>query len=86
MLTYFLRLQKVTVNTLSAQLQAAGLHISAGDRFVIGAAQTLIARAADDLSFDDVKVHLDAIRLAVGPKVSEASDELEVTDVELATA
>lgn len=57
-----------TVDTLSNRLQAAGLQISDGDRFVIGAAQTLIARAADDLSFDDIKVDLDAIRLAVGPK------------------
>lgn len=55
------------VETLSSKLQAAGLHISAGDRFVIGAAQVLIARAADDLSFDDIKTVLESIRLAVGP-------------------
>lgn len=56
------------VDALSARLQAAGLHISAGDRFVIGAAQTLIARAVDDLSFDEIKNDLDAVRLAVGPR------------------
>lgn len=54
------------VDVLAARLQAAGLRISAGDRFVIGAAQTLIARAADDLGFDEIKVDLEAIRLAIG--------------------
>jgi putative DNA methylase len=67
-----------SVDILAARLQAAGLRISAGDRFVIGAAQTLIARAADDLSFDDIKADLDAIYLAVGPKSDETNDELEV--------
>lgn len=56
------------VSALSAKLEAAGLRISAGDRFVIGAAQTLIARAADNLSFDEILIDLDAIRLEVGPK------------------
>ena len=69
------------VDALAARLQAAGLRISAGDRFVIGAAHTLIARAADDLGFDEIKVDLEAIRLAIGPK---AEDALETADVELA--
>lgn len=43
------------VDALAGRLQAAGLRISAGDRFVIGAAQTLIARATDDLGFDEIK-------------------------------
>jgi hypothetical protein len=51
---------------LSARLQAAGLRISAGDRFVIGAAHTLIVCAADDLSFDEINMELDAMRVAVG--------------------
>lgn len=54
------------VDTLADRLQSAGLRISAGDRFVIGAAQTLITRAGDDLSFDEIKDDLEAIRLAVG--------------------
>lgn len=69
------------VDVLAARLQAAGLRISAGDRFVIGAAHTLIARAADDLGFDEIKVDLEAIRLAIGPN---AEDALEAADVELA--
>ena len=73
------------VDALSSRLQAAGLRISAGDRFVIGAAQTLIARAADELSFDEIKVDLEAIRLAVGPKAGDADDEPETAGAELAT-
>jgi hypothetical protein len=69
------------VDTLALRLQAAGLRISAGDRFVIGAAQTLISRAADDLSFDEIKVDLESILLAVGPK---AVDQLEAANAELA--
>ena len=48
---------------------------------MIGAAHTLIARAADDLGFDEIKVDLEAIRLAIGPN---AEDALEAADVELA--
>lgn len=72
------------VDALVTRLQDAGLRISAGDRFVIGAAQTLIARAADDMSFDEIKVDLEAIRLAVGPKAGDTIDELETADAELA--
>lgn len=73
------------VDVLAAELQAAGMRISAGDRFVIGAARTLIARAADDLTFDEIKVDLDAIRLAVGPKAAVADEEQETAVAELAT-
>jgi len=55
-----------TINALSSRLQAAGLHISAGDRFVIGAAQTLIARATDELEFEEIKSELEIIRQTVG--------------------
>jgi putative DNA methylase len=54
-----------SVEALSSRLKAAGLRMSVGDHFVIGAAQTLIARAGDNLSFDDIKLDLDAIRAAV---------------------
>jgi putative DNA methylase len=60
------------VDALSAKLQAAGMRISAGDRFVIGAARTLIARAADDLGFEAIKVALEAVHLAIGPKANDA--------------
>ncbi len=54
---------RVTVDALVSRLQVAGLRISSGDRFVIGAAQTLIAHAADSMSFDDIKACLEAIKL-----------------------
>ncbi len=56
----------LVVDVLSSRLQDAGMRISAGDRFVIGAAQTLIANAADDLSFDEIKNNLDVVRITVG--------------------
>ena len=65
-----------SVDALSSRLQAAGLRISAGDRFVIGAAQTLIARAADDLSFDEIKEHLETIRLGVRATAREVESGL----------
>lgn len=74
------------VDLLASRLQDAGLTISAGDRFVIGAAQTLIARAADALSFDDIKMHLETVRQAVWPKagdlggVATVEAELVVTE------
>lgn len=43
------------VDLIVSRLQAAGLRISAGDRFVIGAAQTLISKASDNLSFNEIK-------------------------------
>lgn len=64
-----------SADTQSSRLKAAGLRISAGDRFVIAAAQTLIARGPDDLSFDDIKLALDATRIAVRRNVNE-QDEL----------
>lgn len=54
------------VDALVARLQTAGLRISAGDRFVIAAAHTLIARSADNLGFEEIKADLEAIRLAIG--------------------
>lgn len=74
-----------TVDTLVARLQTAGLRISAGDRFVIGAAQTLIARAADDLGFEEIKIDLEEIRLLVGPGGGNGDNEPDTTGVELAT-
>lgn len=68
------------VDALASRLQAAGLRISAGDRFVIGAAQTLIARATDDLGFDEIKADLEAIRLAVGPNSEDANEEAQIAD------
>ncbi|WP_175676505.1 DNA methyltransferase [Burkholderia ambifaria] len=72
------------VDELASRLEDAGLQISAGDRFVIGAAQTLIARAADDMDFDAIKCDLEAVRLAVGPKAGDAEDTSEIFGTELA--
>lgn len=56
---------------VAERLEAAGLRISAGDRFVIAAAETLIARACDDLSFDAIKVELEATRVALLQAVNQ---------------
>ena len=74
------------VNILASRLQAAGLNISAGDRFVIGAAQALIFYAADNLSYDEIKAELEAIRLSMGLKVGEDDDASLTVGAELATA
>lgn len=74
-----------SVDILASRLQAAGLRISAGDRFVIGAAQTLIARAAEDLPFDEINAELEAIRLAIGQKADELDDERNAGSFDPAT-
>ena len=48
------------------RLEAAGMTISDGDRFVIAAAQTLILAGAERLDFDDIRERLEAVRLQVG--------------------
>jgi putative DNA methylase len=75
----------LAVEALASQLQAAGLRISSADRFVIGAAQTLIARSAADMSFDEIKIELEAVRLAVSPRSGDAKGKLETAAVELTT-
>jgi putative DNA methylase len=65
------------VDVLCSRLEKAGLTISAGDRFVIGAAQVLIAHAADDLSYEEIKLSFDAVRLAVGSKPTGDEEALE---------
>jgi len=73
------------IETVAGRLEAAGLSISAGDRFVIGAAQTLIAKSADALTFDEIKAHLEVVRFSVGQRTVEPSRAC-VGDVELAMA
>ncbi|MBS1186621.1 MAG: hypothetical protein H6R04_639 [Burkholderiaceae bacterium] len=63
------------VDALASRLEAAGLRISAGDRFVIGAAQTLITRAAEDMNFDAIKNDLEVVRLAVRPEACDVDNE-----------
>ena len=73
------------VAAIATRLEDAGLFISAGDRFVIGAAQTLIARSTEALTFDEIKCHLEVVRLAARPKTDAPADagpvqvELETT-------
>ena len=43
-------------------LERAGMTISSGDRFVIGAAQVLVSRSRYSLDFEDIKSHLEAVR------------------------
>lgn len=46
----------------SRQLSDVGLTISSADRFVIAASQTLISAAGEELSFEDIKTKLAAVR------------------------
>jgi putative DNA methylase len=59
---------------LTTKLKNAGLTISDGDRFVIGAAMTLITKAIEALSFDDIKMHLEALRQKVGTEADGRAD------------
>lgn len=54
----------VVANTqaLASRLEAAGMSVSGGDRFVIGASQLLIAAARDRLPFDAVERRLECLR------------------------
>lgn len=47
---------------LARRLEAAGIQVSDGDRFVIGASQLLIAAAQEDLSFEVVEERLQGLR------------------------
>jgi len=67
------------VDELAGRLQSAGLRISAGDRFVIAAAETLIVRARDSLSFEAINVELEEIRLAL----LQGAKPVEVREVKL---
>ena len=49
------------VETYAKTLEASGLTISSGDRFVIAAAQTLIRLSGQELSFEDVEEQLHAV-------------------------
>lgn len=53
------------VDTLAGEFAKAGMTVSNGDRFVIGAAETMIARATDDLTFDQMKEVLTSVYSAV---------------------
>lgn len=74
------------VDAVSARLEDAGLRISAGDRFVIGAAQILVDRSGDGLSFDAIKAELEAVHLLVRQKANSAAGELYEGGANAATA
>ncbi len=71
---------------LSSRLQDSGMRLSAGDRFVIGASQTLIARSADDLSFEEIKAELEAVRAAVWQRASGAGASATSDGAEIPSA
>lgn len=50
---------------LAARLEASGMSVSDGDRFVIGASQALIAAARDDLAFGAMAQRLQEMRAAL---------------------
>jgi len=52
-------------HALSERLQSAGLHISEGDRFVIGAVHALIACAGDNLNFAEIKKYIELMHATV---------------------
>lgn len=47
---------------LATELSDAGMHISSADRFVIAASQTLVLASLEQLSFEQIKARLEAIR------------------------
>ncbi|WPP70224.1 DNA methyltransferase [Acinetobacter pittii] len=51
------------IEKTSVQLQNGGMKISNNDKFVISAAQTLISYATHDLSYDEIKKHLENVRI-----------------------
>jgi putative DNA methylase len=73
------------IDALSSRLQTAGLRISSSDRFVIGAAQTLMARAADDLGFDEIRADLEALHQIIESKERDADGGSEILDAKCAT-
>ncbi|WP_323660750.1 DNA methyltransferase [Pectobacterium versatile] len=50
------------VNSMAIQLENAGMRISLNDKFVIGAALTLIDKAQDNLSFDNMQIEVDSLK------------------------
>lgn len=65
--TYQLPELRISISSIANKLNSAGMRLSMGDLFVIGAAHTLIARAADDLSFDEIRLELESVLKAVDP-------------------
>lgn len=53
------------IENTACRLEQAGLKISSTDRFVIGAAQTLVIMATHTISFDEIKLHFENIRLLI---------------------
>jgi putative DNA methylase len=60
-------------NTLANKLEGVGMTISSTDRFVIGAAQMLIATSAELLSFEAIKERLEVLRLYLVPETVAAT-------------
>lgn len=50
------------VNAMVLELENAGMRISNGDRFVIGAALTMIDKGAENLDFDAIQCELDKLK------------------------
>ena len=59
------------IEMVARQLKDAELSISPSDRFVIGAAQTLVAHSTNALSYDEIKTNLEAIRRFSGPQTKD---------------
>ena len=59
------------VRAQAHRLENAGMTISGADRFVIGAAQMLIAAAGELLAFDDIRDRLEGLRLRLAAAGTE---------------
>jgi len=57
------------VNAMAFELEEAGMRISNGDRFVIGAALTMISKGTDDLEFDVIQIELDKLKSIINSDV-----------------
>jgi putative DNA methylase len=57
--------------SLARKLSVAGMEISSADRFVIAASQTLISASAEQLTFAEIKVRLEAVRRHLTDKAAQ---------------
>ena len=81
--------------SLASRLEAAGMRLSEGDLFVIGASQMLIAVADENLSYEEVKARLETVwarflapnkddtNIGISGEITRESTTLQVGGTEL---
>ena len=70
------------VRAQAHRLESAGMTISGADRFVIGAAQMLIAASGELLAFDDIRDRLEGLRLRLAAAGTEKPQAASLVAVE----